>query len=244
MDLNLADFFNKQYDCDFVVHAPELFKNSHLMDLATADSEYRKISMIETQRTIDITRSLKKYFPKTKKPLIVANIGGFSRDANFSEEQKIELYDRFYKSLLELDTEGVEIIPQTMAPFPWHFGGQRFQNIFVHPDEIVEKCKKYNLRICFDISHSFLTANQFGYKFSELVEKLAPYTAHLHMGDSVGVDGEGLQIGTGQINFSEVCKILNEKCPNASFIPEIWQGHKNDGEGFWYALEKLEGVLV
>ena len=27
----------------------------------------------------------------------------------------------------------------------------------------------------------------------------------------------------------------------ASFIPEIWQGHKNMGEGFWTALERLEG---
>jgi N-acetylneuraminate synthase len=176
--------------------------------------------------------------------MIVANIGGFSRDANFSEEKKAALYARFYQSLNELNTDGVEIIPQTMAPFPWHFGGQRFQNIFVHPDEIVEKCKQYNLRICFDISHSFLTANHFGYNFSELVAKLAPYTAHLHMGDSVGVDGEGLQIGAGQINFDNICKILNEMCPSASFIPEIWQGHKNEGEGFWVALDRLEGVLI
>ena len=27
--------------------------------------------------------------------------------------------------------KGVEIIPQTMAPFPWHFAGQRYQNIFI-----------------------------------------------------------------------------------------------------------------
>jgi hypothetical protein len=38
-------------------------------------------------------------------------------------------------------------------------------------------------------------------------------------------------------------KILNEGCPNATFIPEIWQGHKNNGEGFWIALEKLENVM-
>jgi N-acetylneuraminate synthase len=244
MDLNLRDFFNRQYHCDFVVHAPELFKGSHLMDLATPDKEYRSISMRETQRTIDITRHLKEYFPKTKRPLIVANVGGFSRDANFSEEQKSILYENVSKSLRELDTEGVEIIPQTMAPFPWHFGGQRYQNIFVHPDEIVEKCKKYGLRICFDISHSFLTANQFGYDFYDLVKKLAPLTAHIHMGDSAGVDGEGLQIGAGQIDFNRVCQILNQSCPQASFIPEIWQGHKNDGEGFSIALERLEGILL
>ena len=40
-------------------------------------------------------------------------------------------YERFSNSLSKLDLAGVELIPQTMAPFPWHFGGQRYQNLFV-----------------------------------------------------------------------------------------------------------------
>ena len=58
-------------------------------------------------------------------------------DESFSQEKKENLYKTFGKSLDNLDTDGVEIIPQTMAPFPWHFGGQRFQNIFAaagHPN--------------------------------------------------------------------------------------------------------------
>ena len=51
------------------------------------------------------------------------------------------------------------------------------------------------------------------------------------------------QIGEGEIDFIKLGKILNEKCPNATFIPEIWQGHKNNGEGFWVALEKLENLI-
>ena len=43
--------------------------------------------------------------------------------------------------------------------------------------------------------------------------------------------------------FERLKNILNNGCPNASFIPEIWQGHKNNGEGFWIALEKLENVI-
>jgi transposase len=35
------------------------------------------------------------------------------------------------ESLSKLDQEGVELIPPIMPPFPWHFGGQRFQNLFV-----------------------------------------------------------------------------------------------------------------
>jgi hypothetical protein len=33
---------------------------------------------------------------------------------------------------------------------------------------------------------------------------------------------------------------LNESSPNIQFIPEVWQGHKNRGEGFWDALSYLE----
>jgi hypothetical protein len=50
----------------------------------------------KTQRVIDITRSLKKYFPKEKRPQIVANIGGFSMDAQLPEEQKESLYEQFF----------------------------------------------------------------------------------------------------------------------------------------------------
>jgi sugar phosphate isomerase/epimerase len=243
MDLKLEDYLKGTYDFGFVVHAPELFKGSHLMDLATPDNEYREISMIETQKVINITRSLKKYFPKEEKPQIVANIGGFSMDAPFKNELKDAYYNQFFKSLSELDTEGVEIIPQTMAPFPWHFGGQRYQNIFVHVDEIVSYCESFNIRMCFDVSHSMLTCNYFKYDFYEFARKIAPHTAHIHMGDANGFNGEGLQIGDGEINFERLGEILNYGCPSATFIPEIWQGHKNNGEGFWLALKKLENLI-
>ena len=243
MNLDPSDYLDDKYDCGFVVHAPELFKGSHLMDLATPDEEYRKVSMLETQKVIDITRGLKKYFPNESKPMIVANIGGFSMDKPFEEKIKSSYYEQFFESLNELDTEGVEIIPQTMAPFPWHFGGQRYQNIFVHADEIVHYCKKYGIRMCFDVSHSMLTSNHFNEDFYNFSKKIAPYTAYLHIGDSKGLNGEGLQIGEGEIDFVKLGKILDDSCPNASFIPEIWQGHKNDGEGFWKALDLLDNVL-
>ena len=243
MEINPEDYLFKVENCDFVVHAPELFSESHLMDLASPDNNYRKKSISETQRVIDITNSLKKYFPKTSRPMIVANVGGFTMDKNLDKEIINEYYQRFKQSLNELNLDGVELIPQTMAPFPWHFGGQRYQNIFVHVDEIIEWCSKLNLRMCLDISHSHLTCTNFNLDFYEFIKKIAPFTAHIHYGDAKGVNGEGLQIGEGDIDFIKLGKILNKGCPNASFIPEIWQGHKNGGEGFWIALDKLEKTL-
>ncbi len=243
MTLNPNEYIEKISNTGFVVHAPELFSNSHLMDLATSNESYREESFAQTQKVIDITRGLNKFFPSTKRPMIVANVGGFSMDEPIGDNKKNELYETFGESLKKLDTKDVEIIPQTMAPFPWHFGGQRFQNIFVMPDEIVKWCNKFDIRMCFDISHSMLTCNHFGLDFYEFADEISSVTAYLHMGDAKGVNGEGLQIGEGDIDFQKLSIILNEQCPDAPFIPEIWQGHKNGGEGFWVALNKLEGVL-
>lgn len=243
MILKPDNYLYEEYDLNFVVHAPELFENSELLDLASTNKVYQKKSISNMQRVIDLTVDLKRFFPKTTRPLIVTNIGGFSMDKNFNQQEVERGYEIFSQSLLDLNSEGVEIIPQTMAPYPWHFGGQRFQNLFVHPDEIIKWCDILNLRICFDISHSMLTANNFGYSFYELSEQIAPLSAHLHIGDAEGTNGEGLQIGEGSIDFNKTGKILKKLAPQATFIPEIWQGHKNDGEGFWKALEILEGVI-
>ena len=243
MDLNPADYLDGPYQSGLVVHAPELFSGSRLMDLASPDEEYRNESIRETQRVIDITRSLKRFFPNTSRPLIVANIGGFTMDAPLPASEITGYYERFAQSLCMLDMDGVELIPQTMAPFPWHFGGQRYQNIFVKIDEIVEWCSKLSLRMCFDISHTRLTCNNFGIDFYEFAQKIAPFSAHLHLGDAKGLNGEGLQVGEGEIDFVRLGAILRKGCPSATFIPEIWQGHKNGGEGFWVALERLEEAL-
>ena len=243
LDLNIDEFLIGEYKCGFIVHAPELFSGSRLMDLASPDEEYRQYSVRETQRVIEITRSLKKYFPATERPMIVANIGGFTMDELLPTDQLDSYYGRFADSLSLLDMSGVELIPQTMAPFPWHFGGQRYQNLFVHADECRYWCEKLDLRMCFDISHSRLMSNHFGVDFYEFAEKIAPITGHLHLGDASGLNGEGLQIGEGDIDFGKLAGILDTHCPEASFIPEIWQGHKNGGEGFWVALERLEKII-
>jgi N-acetylneuraminate synthase len=243
MDLNIGDFLTGTYNSSFVVHAPELFSNSRLMDLASPDKNYRQFSIDETQRVVNITRDLKKYFPQAERPMIVANVGGFTMDELLPTVELPNYYARFANSLEALDLDGVELIPQTMAPFPWHFGGQRYQNLFVHAAECVHWCDRLNLRMCFDVSHSKLMCNHFGVDFYEFAQQIAPITGHLHLGDASGVNGEGLQIGDGDLDFRKLAEILDLYCPDASFIPEIWQGHKNSGEGFWIALDRLEGVI-
>ncbi|GGO73863.1 N-acetylneuraminate synthase family protein [Bowmanella pacifica] len=241
LDLEPAKFLDKNgYQLDFLVHSPELFSGDHIMDLCSDDESYRKRSILELQNVINATRKLKPYFHKNDKPLIIINAGGFTLDGFMKRTDRERKYEIIAESLDEIDSEGVEIIPQTMPPYPWHFGGQRFHNLFMDADDISKYCDKYNSRICLDVSHSKLACNLTKESFSQFIQKVAPYTAHLHIVDADGIDGEGLQIDEGEIDFADLADNLSKLCPRASFIPEIWQGHKNDGEGFWIALEKLE----
>jgi sialic acid synthase SpsE/sugar phosphate isomerase/epimerase len=243
MDQDVSQYFDGIYDMDLVVHSPDLFSGDHLLNLADLDIDSRKRSVRELQRVVDIARSLKPFFRKTSKTLVVASLGGFTKESHLLPSERSYLYELVADSLSQLDTSGVEILPQTLPPFPWYFGGQLFCNLFVDHKDIVEFCQKYDYRVCFDISHSKLACNYFHWSFQEFTDKVAPHTGHLHIVDATGVDGEGLQIGDGDIDFYTFANSINSLIPKVSFIPEIWQGHKNNGEGFWVALEKLEKLL-
>lgn len=240
LDEELSTYFDQTYDLDFVVHSPELFAGDHIMDLCSSDPEYRARSISELQRVIDVTRKLQPYFSRSERPLIIINAGGFSLDGFIPQSQHAGLYDLVAESLSQLDSEGVEIIPQTMPPYPWHFGGQRYHNLFMSAEDIDAFCARHGYRICLDISHSQLACNHMSVSFKDFLEQVGGYSAHLHIVDAEGVDGEGLQIGTGNIDFGMVSDVLARKAAGASFVPEIWQGHKNGGEGFWIAMDRLE----
>ena len=111
------------------------------------------------------------------------------------------------------------------------------------PHEILSFCKENNIRICHDISHSHLSCNNFNWDHIEYIKSLASVTAHFHIADGKGVDGEGLQIGEGTVDFDKALKAINKYIPKVSFIPEVWQGHKNKGEGFWCSLDQIEGKI-
>ena len=193
------------------------------------------------QRVVDRTHEIARFFPHADARLIVANIGGFSADHPLSTDRRIELYDIFKKSLTEIDWGQTELIPQNMAPLPWHFGGQRHQNIFMMPREIKEYAKDLGLRLCVDLAHLQMTCNHFNLNFDLELEGLLPYTAHLHIADASGINGEGTALGTGDIPWIKTWQLLT-KVVGVSFIPEIWQGHKDNGSGFWPALDFLTKI--
>ena len=239
MDLDFKKYIKQPLELGLVVHAPELFEGDHTLDLCSPDKSYRERSIKEMQRVIDLTRELQKYFRADEPTCIVTNVGGFSNDGHISNAKVVEFYQILKDSLQRLDAEGVEITPQSMPPFPWHFGGQQFHNLFMDAESIVGFCSSTNMRICLDTSHSKLACNFMKKSFTEFTRKVAPYVAHMHIADAKGVDGEGLQIEDGDIDWAAFIEVVDKLIPQATFIPEIWQGHKNGGQGAWKALQIL-----
>jgi N-acetylneuraminate synthase len=221
-----------------VVHAPELFEDSELLDLASDDLAYRRRSVANLQRVVDATHQIAEFFPNADSLLIVANVGGFSADAPRPEAERHALYERFRDSCAQIDFGRTELIPQNMAPFPWHFGGQRHQNIFMMPDELAAQAKALGLRLCVDLSHLQMTCNHFRLDFQQALALLLPHAAHLHVADAAGTNGEGVLMGTGDVDWPATWQKIVEYT-NVSFIPEVWQGHKDHGAGFWAALNYL-----
>ena len=242
LSLDLNDFFFDKQAINFAVHSPELFEGDHIMDLASSDDRYRKRSVAELERVCSITNQLKLFFPLTEKPVIVINAGGFSTRTFLDKKLTSSMYELVADSLQNVNQEGVEIIIQTMPPFPWHFGGQSHHNLFVDPHEIRDFCEKYRYRICYDTSHSMMASTHYQWKLSEFTEIVGPYVAHMHIVDALGVDGEGIDVGGGDLDFKLLASNLDKHNINTMFLPEVWQGHKNSGEGFWNALEFLEGI--
>lgn len=240
LEINPAEYLDDKYHHSLVVHSPELFKGDHIMDLCSTNDTVSKRSLDDLKTVVNITKELSKFFLGKEKPKIVINVGGFSMDSPIDADLKNDMYEKVANNLKEADCPEVDLIPQTMPPYPWHFGGQRFHNLFVDPNEIQNFCEKNNFSICFDISHSQLACNENNWSFTKFIEIVAPYTNHIHIGDAQDNDGEGLQIGEGNLDFYNFFKTFNKLNSHASFIPEVWQGHKNNGEGFWYALDLLE----
>ncbi|MBL0749120.1 N-acetylneuraminate synthase family protein [Nocardioides baculatus] len=250
LDLPVAEVFAKYpggLPMGFTTHSPDLFAGDFLLNLASTDDDHWERSIRELQRVVDTTREMQQHFTRsadakgeTEGPVIVASLGGFTTDAFVTPAEREAMYDRVAAGLARVDDSGVRLCAQTLPPYPWYMGGQLYCNLFVDPRDTAAFAEKHARRLCFDVSHSKLSANYLGMSFAEATDLLAPHSEHLHLVDATGVDGEGVQVGDGEIDWAVLAQQLDTMSPGVSFIPEIWQGHVNDGEGFWIALERLE----
>ena len=241
--LSPSDFVVGDQELSFSVHAPELYSGDHILDLCSFDLKYRQKSIDHLNRVIEHCAILAQCFRKQDPTILVLNAGGWNKNRFISADEKTECYEILKQSLTKVHTESVQLAIQTMPPFPWHFGGQSHHNIFVDPDEIDSFCGDTGEKICLDVSHAMMACNYYGWSLSSFVKTVGKHINYLHIVDAAGSDGEGVQIGKGDVNFYELGEVLRLVCPDTPFIPEVWQGHTDSGAGFWEALNYLENKL-
>jgi N-acetylneuraminate synthase len=226
------EFKGEEYDLELVVHAPEFWDN-HLVDLCTEDDWLRNASVALIQKSVDVTRMLAPHFKGT--PKMIVHPGAASLDHPIEDTK--QLYNNLGDSVDKLDFEGVELLLENLPPHPWYFGGQWLTNAYMDVHEIIDFIEPRGLKICYDTSHSKLYCNWARVDFYEQVEAILPYITHLHLADASGLDGEGLQIEEGTIDWVRFFEIAKDY--HGTMIPEIWRGHQRGGEGFLIALNRL-----
>jgi N-acetylneuraminate synthase len=225
------------HDLKLVVHAPEFWERT-LVDLCARDENHREQSVALMQKSIDLTRAMAAHFVGT--PKVIIHPGAMSLDHPI--EGREALYDNLRRSIGELDHDGVELLLENLPPHPWYFGGQWLTNAFMDAHEIIDFIRPLGLNFCFDTSHAKLYCNWAHVDFYDQVRTSLPYIRHLHLADGAGLDGEGLQIGEGTIDWVEFFKVIGAGQPGGyqgTMIPEIWRGHQRDGEGFLIAIHRL-----
>ena len=94
-----------------------------------------------------------------------------------------------------------------------------------------------------DISHAQLYCAWADESLEDYIARCLPYTRHVHIADASGIDGEGVQIEEGVIDWEAVLRVLAPG--DFTWVPEIWSGHLHQNAGFVKALNLLGkyGVL-
>tara|TARA_B100000989_G_scaffold298918_1_gene291032 strand:+ start:4670 stop:6916 length:2247 start_codon:yes stop_codon:yes gene_type:complete len=222
------------------IHAPETFENNFIIDLASNNKVILNKSMRCIKKTIEFSNEiiLKTNNKKIKNHLII-NPGGHTSFEFANMREKMKLFKNLVKSFKRLNFKKATPLIQSMPPFPWHFGGRRYHNLFVGSSDFKNWYEETGIKFCLDISHAGLAANFFDQNIYDYIDRVKKYCVYYHVSDYSGNDNEGLQINDGIIDFRKILKLIKLKKNSVEFIPEIWNGHLNNSEGFRIALDRL-----
>ena len=223
-----------------VVHAPELVDRM-LVDICSDNEEQVKKSLDILQHTINKTIKLSKNFKGT--PKLVVHFGGMclnSCDCCDEKKELLKMYNNSIKNFKKLnyDPAKIEILPENLPPKPWYLGGEWNQYGFMEENYMIDFCKEFNLKMTYDICHAKLYCNYMKKDIVEYTKKIKKYISHVHISDTIGINGEGVQINEGDTDFLSIFQELEDV--DFSWVTEIWAGHTNNGAGCYKSMKLLE----
>jgi len=228
----------------FVIHAVEQYSDGFIIDLASPLAHHRDESISRISQLVSLAQMLSKYSADSL-VRIVLNCGGFTHSAPLSTSDARYREDILVRSLNLLIAAHTDVVflPQSMPPFPWLQGGTAYHNIFATYESILRVLDATGLKVCLDISHTFLSANHFGFDPYMAIETLLANdrVGHLHISDAKGTTEEGLMIDDGDFDFNLLCNQM--QLYPTSFIPEVWEGHHDNFSGFKRSLYRLNSYI-
>jgi N-acetylneuraminate synthase len=190
------------------------------------------------KRTIDKTLELSQYYPSSK-PKIVIHLGGMSLNTREMKDTR-PLMDNAIKNFEPFSNyrDVVDILPENLPSRPWYFGGEWYQHGFASAEDMLYFCNAFGLKMTFDICHAFLYCQNHNKDIVEYTRAVMPIVSHLHISDARGINGEGVQIGEGDMNLDKVFNAM--KGFSFTWVTEVWSGHLHNGAGTYKAMNLLE----
>ena len=244
-DLNKINI-DKIKNKEIIIHSIEQFHDGFIFDLASSSGDIIKESFSRIDKILnhcDLIYDL--LCPQNKIPIIL-NCGGFSRNSFLKENEINEKEKLLTENLFAIKSRysDYEFLPQSMPPFPWHQGGRSFHNLLRSKESLKKLNKDTGLKICLDFSHTYMNCEFHNLCFIDEIKEIIDITQHMHLSDSSSSSNEGLNIGDGKIDFVKTFKLIyKDSIRNISFIPEVWQGHLNQGANFKLSLVRIANFL-
>ena len=209
------------------IHLPDYIPGNKILDPISQCDEIRSGSIDIIERSKEFAKML---FETTGKKIKI--VGSFSR-INRDKSYTLNKINEFVSSA---ETTYCELLPQWLPGFAWYFGGAEKLALF-NDERDIEFIQENKMRICLDVSHLGMSAATHNSSVDSWFDALAPFAGHLHVADFKGEDGEGMQIGDGELKIFD--RVLHS---NKVKVLEVWQGHLDNGAGFKKALQNLQYI--
>jgi sialic acid synthase SpsE/sugar phosphate isomerase/epimerase len=237
-DIEEVPALNGGFDTEIVIHMPEHYGNQ-LLDLCALDENVRSWSLERVTESAALLVNISKHFTKTpSRPKMVVHPGAMSVDGFLDEKSIMKQRDAMQRSLDELAPIDVDIMIENLPPYPWYLGGQWYTNYAMSSADMIEIVRDRSLGITYDISHSYLYCNWAKVDLDVEMKTLLPIIKHLHVSDASGIDGEGLQVGIGDVPWESIAPYIFSS--GLVIVPEIWLGHLHGMSGMNEALFNLQ----
>lgn len=216
----------------YSIHLPDYISPTLIIDPFSATSDIRSLSIHILDKVCKFANRIQDV---TGGPVPI--VGSFSQVAT----NKSQFYENISELVSRYARQNIYLYPQWLPPTAWYFGGSVQLAVF-NSTEDIDYLEANNTRICFDVCHFLMCLNA-ATVYSTDFDRLLKLASHLHIADTVGIDGEGIQIGLGDdSNQVYIKKALLSNIPFK--VLEVWQGHLNCYSGFSTSLVNATRLIT